>query len=175
MQIQTHILAGWCIANCRPLSARERLFAMIASEVADIDGLGLIFGKEYYLRFHHIWGHNLLVGLVVSFALAYYSQYFLRSFTLYLLLFHLHLLLDSFGSGIGWGIGYFWPFSTYSFINPYAWEFQGWQNMVVMFVFLTWATVLIKLKSRTPFEIILPALDQKFIRLMIGKEELTRH
>lgn len=38
MHIPTHIMSGWVIANCVPLTPRERLACMIIATVPDIDG-----------------------------------------------------------------------------------------------------------------------------------------
>ena len=70
MHIPTHILSGWVVANLLPIGRRERLFCMIAATIPDIDGLGIIVSEHWYTQFHHILGHNLLFGLIVSSVLA---------------------------------------------------------------------------------------------------------
>src|SRR5438045_2833935 len=102
MQVQTHVLSGWCVANLLPLSPRERGFCMIAASASDLDGLGIIGGEEMYWRFHHIVGHGLLAAIVVCGTLTIFSHRRLLALAAYLALFHLHLIMDYWGSGPGW-------------------------------------------------------------------------
>jgi hypothetical protein len=104
MHIPTHILSGWCVANCVPLTPRERLFCMIAASIPDIDGCGIVAGQEWYWRFHHYLGHNIFFGLFVAGLLALASPNRWLAFAAYLFVFHLHLMMDFFGSGPGWRI-----------------------------------------------------------------------
>ena len=138
MHVQTHILSGWCAANVPSLTPRERGFAMLAATLADLDGLGIVFGEEFYFRYHHKLGHNLAFGLLLATLLTAFSRNRRKSFFLYIALFHLHLLLDYFGSGPGWPIYYLWPFSQRTLVNPNAWEFNSWQNRVAALAFLIW-------------------------------------
>jgi len=134
---------------------------MIAATIPDLDGLGLLFGTEYYLRFHHVLGHGLLVGALTGIVLERTQPSGLRIALLYISLFYLHLLLDSFGSGVGWGLALLWPFSSQHFVNPYAWDFQGWQNISALFTFAIWAWVIAMKFRRSPFEVILPKLESR--------------
>jgi hypothetical protein len=59
MHVPTHIMSGWCLANVVPgLTARERLFCMIAATAADLDGLSILFGQNAYWDYHHVVCHN---------------------------------------------------------------------------------------------------------------------
>jgi len=40
VHIPTHILSGWVIGNCFPLSPAQRLGCMIAATIPDVDGFG---------------------------------------------------------------------------------------------------------------------------------------
>src|SRR5437868_14951545 len=121
MHIQTHILSGWCIANCFRTNPRQRLFAMLAATMADVDGVGYIFRTQWYVDYHHVLTHGIAFGLPLSLILAAYSPAKIWSFLLYFGLFHLHILLDFLGSGREWHIHYFWPIIT----RGYCWE-VGW-------------------------------------------------
>ena len=164
MQVQTHLMSGWCVASWSDLDARERFFAMIAASAADVDGLGIIVSYDAYAAYHHVLAHNLPFGVVVSALLAAYSTHRKKAFWLYLGLFHLHLILDYFGSGPGWGIDYFWPFSRWKIINPYAWEFASWQNFCAAAFFLLWTIIIAFRAGRTPLEFPMPELDRKIVR-----------
>src|SRR6185503_1143671 len=102
------------------------------------DGLSIIAGQESYWDYHHTLGHNLPFGLLLCFILAALSTHRATALGVYLALFHLHLLLDYFGSGPGWGIPYLWPFSKHVSINPYAWAFYSWQNIGTAVALLVW-------------------------------------
>lgn len=163
MHIQTHVLAGWCISNAKELTARERLFCMLCSLLPDLDGLGILFGKSYYILYHHVYGHNLLIAFWSSMTFTIFSRHKLKAFLFYFFLFHLHLIMDFFGSGPGWPIVYFWPFSEYKFLNPYAWKFNGWQNIITFNLFVFWTYSIIKNKKRSPLELLWPKINQKLV------------
>ncbi len=163
MQIPTHILSGWCAGNLVDLTPGQRLRCMIAATIADFDGLGILFGTDYYFKYHHVVGHGFFVGALIAIALERIDRGGLRVGVLYFLLFCLHLLLDSFGSGIGWGLELFWPISNWHFINPYAWDFQGWQNMAALFIVSIGTWVIAQSRRRTPFEKIWPKLEVRLV------------
>ena len=142
------------------------MFAMIAASAADLDGLGIVISQDDYVAFHHVLGHNLMFAVVTASVLTIFSTHWLKAFGLFLALFHLHLVLDYFGSGPGWGISYFWPFSRYEILNPNAWEFFSWQNLCAAGVFLFWTIAIIFRNRRTPLEAIMPVLDQKIVRVL---------
>lgn len=167
MHLQTHILSGWCLANLVPrFTPRERLFCMLAAVASDVDGLSFLGGQESWWDYHHTLGHNLPFGVLLALALAALSTHRPLAFTAYLTLFHLHLLMDYWGSGPGWGIPYFWPFSKHASVNPYAWEFYSWQNLTAAAVFVAWTIWIARRQGRTPLEAIMPNLDRQLAALL---------
>lgn len=166
MHIPTHILSGWCVANLFPqFSAKERLMAVLAASLPDLDGLGLIWSEDAYHAVHHIWGHNLLAAVLVSGLLSLAARRRLMCFIVCLFLFHLHLLMDFYGSGQGWGIAYGWPFSDRYYETEHAWSLGGWQNYVTLAVLVVWSWWLLRRKRRTPFEYFAPAIDRAFLNV----------
>lgn len=163
MHVQTHLLSGWCIANYLDLSPRERLFAMIAAAAADVDGISRVAGEEAYEQWHHTFGHNLWFALIVSAGLAAFSSRRWFALLLYLGLFHLHLLMDYYGSGPGWPIYYLWPMKVALLRNPNAWEFYSWQNLTIFAALLAWTVWIAIRRGRTPLEAIMPSLDAKIV------------
>jgi inner membrane protein len=163
MHIPTHLMSGWCASNVLALTARERLFGMVAATAADVDGVSRLFGQEAYWDYHHVVGHNLAFALVLSGILSAFSSHRLKAFVLYLALAHLHLLLDYFGSGPGWPIEYGWPFTHWTWRNPDAWEFTSWQNQLVALGFLLWVLAIALVRGRTPVELLTPSLDRRFV------------
>jgi hypothetical protein len=169
-------MSGWCIANCLPLGARERLFCMVAATICDIDGLGIIISEHWYTQFHHILGHNLTFGLIVSTILAIFSARKILGFATYLALFHLHLFMDYWGSGRDWGIAYWYPWRFgpgYWWMSPYGWDFYSWQNISAAFALLGWTVAIAYFLRRTPLELIMPRLDRKLVGLPVeGSHDL---
>ncbi len=66
---------------------------MAAASIPDIDGCGIVFGQEMYWRFHHFVGHNIFFGLMIAGLGAVISTRRWLAFAIYLLAFHLHLLM----------------------------------------------------------------------------------
>ena len=183
MHIQTHVMYGWCLGNYAKLSPRERFCCMLAASWADLDGLGIVAGPEFYWEYHHKLCHNLPFGLLLSAGLMFFSGRRWRAFLVYLGLFHLHLVMDYFGSGPDWGIYYLWPFSNLYIENPHAWQFNSWQNFAVAGFFLAWTIWIAVRDGRTPLEIIMPSLDkqlaqwprQRFLRCKARYGQNTPH
>ena len=167
MHIPTHILSGWVVANCVPrLTPRERGFCMLAASLADLDGLSILGGQETWWDYHHTLAHNLPFGLLLSAILTTFSRHRAAAFPLYLALFHLHLLLDYYGSGPGWGIPYLWPFSRHSHISPHAWPFYSWQNIGTAVALIICTVWIAGRYGRTPLEAAMPRLDQQLVRML---------
>lgn len=164
MHIPTHILSGWCAANYLRCDARQRLLAMIAATAADVDGVSILLGQNAYWAYHHTFGHNFffaLAGALVLTALTPRRSGRWFSFTIYFALFHLHLLLDYFGSGPGWDIHYLWPLASLTFTNRRAWPFYSWQNLSFFLVLLLWTVWIAWRQRRTPLELIAPRLNHE--------------
>ena len=171
MHAPTHIMSGWCVANCAELTPRERLFCMIAATAPDLDGIGAVIGtnSDAYQRWHHLLCHNLLFVLVLAGGLTMFSRHRMKALLLYLVLGHLHLLMDYFGSGPGWTIAYCWPFSTEKYKTDLAWEFFSWQNIACAAALLAWVIVIAIRQSRTPLELITSDLDRRVVARLRGQ------
>lgn len=164
MHVQTHIMSGWCVGNWLSLTPRQRLCCMIATSIADLDGLSLLLGQEAYWNWHHKLGHNLAFAVLVSAVLAAWSASRFFGFIVYLAFAHLHLLLDYFGSGPGWPLYYLWPFSSDFIVNGNAWEFYSWQNISAAAVLFVLTLFIAVRCGRTPLECIMQDLDREIVR-----------
>jgi hypothetical protein len=175
MQVPIHIMSGWCAASFFDLTPRERFFCMAAASLEDLDGLGAVMGTDSnaFQNYHHLLCHNLSFVLLVAIVLTIFSTHKLKSFLLYIALGHLHLLLDYFGSGPGWAIYYFWPFSRQKFRTDMAWEFFSWQNLTVAGLLLVWVIVIAINQRRTPVEWITPDLDRRLVASLRRRIETT--
>lgn len=165
MYIQTHVLSGWCLGNLVHLSRRERFFCMLAASLQDIDGFGFFISRALWWDYHHVLGHNLCFSLLLSAILAWLSHHRLKAFIVYLILAHLHLLLDYYGSGPGWGIAYLWPLGDGYLVNPSAWTFDAWPNVISGYGFVAWTVGIAIMQQRTPLELPMPSLDQQLVTL----------
>jgi hypothetical protein len=144
---------------------------MLAASLPDLDGITYILGREAYWSTHHIIGHNILYGILLCGILAAFSRHRIKVFFLYLGLFHLHLVMDLFGSGPGWTISYLWPFNGHGFEINYCWPLYSWQNITAGILFLLWTLFIIRQKKRTPLEIIMPSLDHQIVDFFNKKPE----
>ena len=158
-------MAGWCAGNCVRLAPRERLFCMMAASLADLDGLGIIVGQNAYWAGHHKLGHNLTFGLLLAVILVCFSTHRVRAFVMYVAMFHLHLLMDYYGSGPNWGFYYLWPFSNMKIECPTPWNLFSWQNITAAGVLLAWTILIAIFARRTPLEAVHavagPAVDTR--------------
>ncbi|MEN8127450.1 MAG: metal-dependent hydrolase [Planctomycetota bacterium] len=165
MHVQTHLLSGWCLGNLFGLGKRGRSLAVLAAGLPDIDGLGIIFGPVAYWRYHHVICHNLLFGIFLCTILTFFSEQKKRAFTAFFVIFHLHLVMDSFGSGEDWVIYYLWPFIKQPVENPYVWSFFSWQNITTAIIFVLWMIGLVFYAKRTFLEWVMPKLDRQIVEL----------
>ncbi len=173
MHVQTHLMSGWCLANLLPMTPRQRLFCMIAATAPDLDGLGILISHWHFEEYHHVLGHNLTFSLLGAAILAGFSvRRRILAFLVYLAMFHLHLVMDYYGSGPGWGISYWYPWARGRedvWINHQAWEFYSWQNLSAAAVFLAWTLAILWIRRRTPLEALMPKLDRQLVQV------ITRH
>jgi hypothetical protein len=123
----------------------------------------MLAGPEMYWKYHHKVCHNLAFALLSSALLTLVSGRRWKSFLVYLGLFHLHLVLDYFGSGPDWEIYYLWPFSQWNTVSAHAWEFYSWQNFLTAFAFFVWMLWIAVHEGRTPLESIMPSLDHQLV------------
>lgn len=133
---------------------------MLAASLPDLDGLGIVFGEEAYWRFHHVAGHNLVFGIVLSALFAGFATRRLLTAIACLVCFHLHLLMDYVGSGPGWTIHYLWPFDAHGYKTDRAWELSSWQNRVAFAGLLMMTIAIGALRRITPLECLAPRLDR---------------
>lgn len=166
MHVQTHILSGWCLGNLPALTARERALCMVAAALPDLDGLGILISDDWYWNLHHIVGHNLFFGILLSATLAAFSSSRLKAFLIYLGLFHLHLAMDFVGSGPDWGLAYLWPVSHHQWKTDWVWPLFSWQNLSAFALLLLWTWFIIRRHRRTPLEWIMPRLDRQLTALL---------
>ncbi|MGD9081171.1 MAG: metal-dependent hydrolase, partial [Desulfobacterales bacterium] len=75
MQPITHFLASWTVASIPRLESRDRIIITLAGISPDVDGVGLVVELAtehtqqpllWWSKYHHVIGHNLIFGIVIS-------------------------------------------------------------------------------------------------------------
>ena len=180
MNLFTHALIGWTVANAAPLSRRDRAIVMFASLIPDIDGLGILIDlatwhsaspTHWYDQFHHVLGHNLCFALVVT-ALAFVLANQRRLVAaLSFVSFHLHLLGDLVGSrgpdGYQWPLPYLVPWSAaWQLTWQGQWALNAWPNFLITGVLLATMFSLAWQRGYSPVEIISTKADAAFIETL---------
>lgn len=127
----THIAQGWIVANLVPASCRDRWLIVLGGVAVDLDGVGILWGKSVFEDFHRAVGHSALACLVMIGVVMLIADARWRTAALTAVTFHLHLLLDTVGTG-GLPIRYWWPLSDRSWTYDGHWVLASWQNVVVM-------------------------------------------
>jgi membrane-bound metal-dependent hydrolase YbcI (DUF457 family) len=136
---------------------RDRRLVAWAGMAPDLDGLALLAGADAYGRWHHVAMHGIVAAILVTALMTAFARDRLKVAALAFVSFHVHLLLDLLGSGVQWGIHYFWPFSDREFFSPYRWELASWQNWTITAVALLICVRLALVHGRTFAETVLPA------------------
>ena len=96
----THGMIGWLISQSLE-KRRDRLLVTVASIIPDFDGLGAIISIDYYSKYHHIFGHNIFFGLILSLISIKFGYEKIKTPILVFVSFKSHILGDLLGSGAG--------------------------------------------------------------------------
>ena len=97
-----------------------RLWCLVASLAPDVDGLGIVCGVETYQRWHHVLAHNLLFAALIVLGSLRCTGRRAGPSALISGCFLIHLAGDYVGSGPGWGLEPFMPFSGRLFLCPFV-------------------------------------------------------
>jgi LexA-binding, inner membrane-associated putative hydrolase len=173
----THLLAGWLVASADGFNRRERAAITLAGVVPDLDGLGIIpelFTRHsahplnWFSEYHHVLGHNLAFGLVVTAACLLVATKRLKTALFVLLSFHLHLLCDLVGSrgpeGESWSIPYLVPFSqAWQWSWSGQWALNAWPNFAITAVLMVVTFYLAWWRGNSPLEMVSRKVDARFV------------
>lgn len=148
MHPTTHLMISWLVGQHLP-DRRDRRLVTYAGLAPDLDGLTLLAGVDAYGRWHHVLTHGLVAAVGATVLCAALARDRLRVALLAWLAFHLHLLCDFFGSGVGWGITYWYPFSRVEYLSPIQWDLNSWQNVMATLLALLMSVWLAIRNGRT--------------------------
>lgn len=173
MQAPTHLALSWLIGHWLP-ERHDRRWVAWAGVLPDLDALAIVQGYEFYDIYHHLLTHGIVAAAAISALATAAARQRWRVLGLALLATHFHLLCDFFGSGPGWTIEYFYPFSTRAYFTRHAWSFLSWQNFSIgmaALVAIGWIGVK---RGRTFAESFLPARADALICQML-RRWFSRH
>ena len=148
------------MAHLGPTDRATRLWCVLASLAPDLDGLGILFGPEAYLRYHRLFGHTLLFGVGVTLLSARWVGRRAGALGLVFLAFLSHLLGDFFGGGPGWPLWPFLPFAATELLCPCQWPLVSWQNYAITAAALGVTLAIAVGYGRTPLEFVHAGLDR---------------
>lgn len=155
-----HALVGWAVAHVRAPDRSTRLWCVLASVVPDLDSAGLLFGWDAYERYHHVLLHNVPFGVLVTAISARWVG--LRPLPLLsvFLAFLSHLVGDYLGSGAGWGISPYLPFSPVEYVYTMTPRDILLPNLIVTVAAVVAAVLIAARHGRTPLEFVHPAAER---------------
>ena len=110
---------------------RDRLLIVAAGVVLDVDGLTILAGEDWYGRLHHKITHGVLAAIVIVAVTTLFARARWRVALTAGLVFHLHVLSDLVGSGPGWPLYYWIPFSQTEWFWDGQWDLASWQNALI--------------------------------------------
>jgi len=181
VNVVTHLLVGWTLAEHTTKSPRDRMLIAVASVAPDLDGLGLIVDAaaplsgwtvQWYERFHHLLLHGIPGALLCTALLAWFARERLRATCLIFVSYHLHLLgdlLGSRGSGVAdiWPIHYLAPLSGgMTFAWSGQWALSGWQNTTLTVVLMAYAFALAVRRGYSPVGLFSARADAAFVETL---------
>jgi membrane-bound metal-dependent hydrolase YbcI (DUF457 family) len=164
MHLEAHAGLGWTLGVLAPGSDRRlRAWSLAASVLPDADAVSYLFGDVAYGRYHHTFGHNLIVGmaLTAAAAAAFRATPLRRravAVVIVALSFGLHLLADAKLSM--YEIFLFWPLSRRGFIFDDSVALAAPVNTWLAWAGLATLPLFAWLRRVTPLEIVSPALDR---------------
>jgi inner membrane protein len=161
---------SWLVAQ-RLQARRDRVIVTVAGLSPDLDGLSLLGGTDAYARWHHVLLHGIAAAVLVATVSAALGRQRLQVALLAFLAFHLHLACDFVGSGPGWGLSYWWPFSVAEVSWAGQWDLASWQNAVIGLAATLACLACARFFGRTPVELFSVQHDAavvKTVRARIG-------
>jgi membrane-bound metal-dependent hydrolase YbcI (DUF457 family) len=180
VNLVTHFLVGWVVADSAGLERKDRALVTIASVVPDLDGLGAIaeiisrnweHPLQWYSNYHHTISHNIGFALLVTLLCVCLSKQRWKTGLFVFLNFHLHLLGDLVGArgpdGYQWPMPYLLPFSDQLQLTwSGQWELNAWPNFLVTFAALFFTFYFAWKRGYSPLEMVSKRADSAFVQTL---------
>lgn len=114
---------------------------------------------ESYREYHHLLGHNIGWMFGVMILSGRWVGWRWGSMLRVGVSFVLHVVGDFFGSGPGWGIYPWYPWSETMFIFPHAWRLNAWPNITVTVIAGIYLIRMGSIRGYTPLEFVNQRLE----------------
>ncbi len=164
MHLEAHFGLGWAIGVLAPDSDRRlRNICVVASILPDIDAVTYLWGRETYDVWHHTFGHNIFLGLLVMLGAVWLQraapgrQRGLAG-ALAGLCFGLHLLTDAYFTR--YEVYLWWPVNWNGFLIPGGYWLGAPINTGLFYGSFVLVALLALWKRVTPLDIFWPGLDR---------------
>ncbi len=167
MHVPAHAAFGWAIGALAPGSDRRlRGWCLFASIAPDLDGVTYLGGAALYGEWHHVLGHNLLVGVLVVAAAAIHHRgrgagRIALAALLVAIVFASHLLTDALMTS--WHLRMLWPFSHRDFGVDNGFYLSHPVNTALYLASLPAVILLAAWKKVSPLELLSRPLDAAMI------------
>ena len=170
MHFESHGGLGWALGTLAPGSDRAlRAWCVTAAVAPDVDAVSYLFGDVAYSRYHHTFGHNVFLGVVVVGAAAWQQRR--RSprrlaalLALVVIAFGSHLVADAKLSA--YPIEPFWPLSRAAYEFHPNLGLAAPINTWLVYVSFAVIALLALWKRISPLELIGANLDARVMRAM---------
>jgi inner membrane protein len=171
MHLESHAGLAWAIGVLTPGSDRRlRWWAVLAGMLPDIDASAYLFGDEAYMNYHHTFGHNVFLGVLVTVAAGLHGgrgaakeerpRRALLVATVAALCFASHILTDMKLSA--YPVVLFWPASRREYELTPNLGLGAPINTWLVYASAVVAALLGFAKGVTPLDLISPRLDRIF-------------
>jgi len=157
---------GWVIGNTMENSRRIRNWCVTAAILPDIDAIPYVFGPEAYGRWHHTFGHNVFLLVLVALAAGWHCRA-QRAFWFTAAAFASHLSTDAFFSG--WYLYLLWPVSDYAYLPKLHVGLEHPINLWLIYAGIAAVVLMAVLRKRTPMDMFWPKFDRVLVALFQHK------
>ncbi len=170
MHLEAHAAVGWTLALVpRWTDRRLRIACLAAATIPDIDAGTYLFGDEAYLTWHHTFGHNLLLGVLVLAATIALERRrppgrLAVEGLLVTLAFGSHLLSDAWFTRFP--LHLWWPFQGPTYLIPGGVELDHWSNRLLLYVGAGSIIPCALWRKVTPLEVFWPRLDRIVVSVL---------
>ena len=163
MLIQSHAAFGWAVGVlCPGADRRLRGWCVAASALPDLDAATYLFGVTAYKDWHHVLGHNVLLGVLIGLAAGLHARGW-KTGLLAGLCFGAHLLCDMKLSD--WGVALAWPFSRHIYELHPNYGIGASINLWLVALAHVVVVPLAMIRGVTPFDLLSPRLDRFVMNL----------
>ncbi len=162
MSPMVHFLLAWLLAVVAIKEVRDRRLVVLAGILADIDGVFILFDMELYIKYHHVLGHTIFFGILLSVIFFTIAKNRTKTALVALGAFLLHALADMVGSN--WDVYIFYPVSDFGISMAGTLSdtvIYGIINPVVMGLAFIGVILVMYYREITPLEFLSERLDKK--------------